>query len=439
MSTYCVTIFVFLLNLEVFSQNSDKACLQIANRWLKESIDITKNCVGFSAPVSARAFAYLNLGLYECGVEKNSEYVSLSNQLNGYHRTIWKKENENLNWVHVYNYFVGKMIRYLYANMPPYNLKKVDALQDSLFKAYKKGLTKRQKIISENYATQLFNDVKAWSIIDGGNEGYNMNFPKAYKPPDCDSCWTVTVPGYLSAQLPFWGNNRLSVKSNYKTLDSVICPIFSIDTNSSFYKDAKNLSLNSLIKDREIEYIAEYWDDSPGYSGTPTGHLLCLGIQLVEQNQLTLHDALSFYSLLTITINDAFIVCWNAKYKCNLLRPITYIQRYIDPNFNTIIPTPPFPEFPSGHSIQSGAAIEVFKLVFSDTLPITDSSNIARRDINGKPRSFENFTSLVQEISLSRYYGGIHFMNTLNLSLRYGKDIGLNTIKNLQFKKCARR
>lgn len=438
MSNRLALIFILTLWGKVTGQNIediDNKCLQISNQWLIESLDITKNCVGFSAPVSARAFSYLAIGLYECGVENSKEYVSLSDQLNGYHRTTWKKEGEKLNWPHVYNFFAGTMIRHLYANMPPYNLKKVDALQDSIYNVYKKGLTKKQKSLSEDYATRLFNDIKEWALVDGGHEGYNRNFPKSYTPPDCQSCWTVTVPGYLRAQQPFWGKNRLSINSNEKILETMKCPVFSTDTNSSFYRDAKDLSLNNLKEDREIEYIAEYWDDAPGYSGTPTGHLLCLGMQLTKQYQLPLHKALHFYALLTITINDAFIVCWNAKYTYNLIRPVTYIQRYIDPDFNTYIPTPPFPEFPSGHSMQSGAGIEVFKLFFSDTLSIIDSTNIKRRDINGKPRSFKNFTSLSQEISVSRFYGGIHFMSTLNLSLQYGKELGQNTIKNIQFTK----
>ena len=62
------------------------------------------------------------------------------------------------------------------------------------------------------------------------------------------------------------------------------------------------------------------------------------------------------------------------KYKYNFIRPITYIQRYIDPQFNSRIPSPPFPEFPSGHSFQSGAATTILSEFRKSGALIIDST-----------------------------------------------------------------
>ena len=157
--------------------------------------------------------------------------------------------------------------------------------------------------------------------------------------------------------------------------------------------------------------------------------------QLAKKYNFELGKTLHLYAALGISINDAFIACWKGKYKFNLIRPITYIQKYISPNFNTLIPTPPFPEFPSGHSMQSGAAGEIYKYFLTDTIKITDYSNQYRVDIYGKSREFDNVSEMVSEISKSRFYGGIHYMNTLNLSVDYGKLIGQNITTNIKFLK----
>ena len=433
-NTLILIICLFTLFVRVQSQNAtDKKCLFITNRWLTECLDLTKNCVGYSAPVSARSFAYLSVGFYECAVENQEDCSSLSNQLDGYVRTSWAKNKNTIYWPHVCNYFSYSLIKQLYANMPPSNLKKVQLLKDSIYKDYKNETTQQQIKLSEEYATKLLIDIKQWADADGGNSSYNKNFPSSFGSPKCLSCWETTFPGYLKALQPYWGNNRLLLKSNSDVTNFIKSPIFSTDTNSAFYKDALSVFKNYESNKKNSELIAEYWDDAAGYSGTPSGHLFFLAKQLVSEHNFELKKALQFYVLLGISVNDAFIVCWQQKYKYNLLRPITYIQRYISPNFNTIIPTPPFPEFPSGHSMQSGAAGEVFKFFLSDTLKIIDVANKNRVDINGEPRAFKNINEMIEEISKSRFYGGIHFMNTLNQSVEYGKKIGQNTISTINF------
>ncbi len=429
-----IIISIVQLNAQT-PTNTNSSSLFIANRWLTECLDLTKNCVGYSAPVSARSLAYMSVGLYECGVENQTKYISLSNQLNGYQRTTRKQEKDKIYWPYVYNNFSYKLATHLYSNMPASNLSKVVALKDSINLSYKKIISKKEINNSETYVDNLFKEFLAWMVIDGGNAGYNKNFPTSYKPEKCASCWETTVPGYLNALQPYWGKNRLMLSANERITNTMIAPVFSTDTTSAFYKDALKLYLDHNLKLKSSEIIAEYWDDAAGYSATPTGHQFLIAMQLAHAHQFDLGKTLHLYAALGLSINDAFIVCWKGKYQFNLIRPITYIQRYISQHFNTLIPTPPFPEFPSGHSMQSGAAGEIFKSFISDTVKIVDYSNQNRVDIYGKPREFKNISSMVSEISISRFYGGIHYMNTLNLSVDYGKKIGQNIISNLIFLK----
>ena len=91
---------------------------------------------------------------------------------------------------------------------------------------------------------------------------------------------------------------------------------------------------------------------------------------------------------------DAFIGCWAAKFKYDLVRPITYIRRSIDPKWEPLLNTPPFPEYPSGHSMQSAAAAEVLTSAFGDNFAFEDTT---RHGDGLKPRSFASFRAAADE------------------------------------------
>ncbi len=74
-------------------------------------------------------------------------------------------------------------------------------------------------------------------------------------------------------------------------------------------------------------------------------------------------------ALLGIGLADSFIGCWHSKFEYDLLRPVTYIRRVIDPAFEPLLITPPFPEYPSGHSTQSGAAAQILTVCLARTGP----------------------------------------------------------------------
>lgn len=432
------TIFFLLTNTGFAcakaDQFSDDEILSIHQAFLKEAIGLTKHCVGFSPPVSGRAFAYLTLGMYESSVEFIPEMRSFSGQMNGFVRKQEKVKGK-------YNRAIVaiacdyELMKYLYRNMPPRNEKELSALYDSLVHIYSPVASAKVNERSMNFGKAIAQDILDWAKEDGGDEGFNANFPDSYTPPECTECWVKTTPGYLPSLLPYWGKTRwMMPKSEETMLGCEVLP-FSTDSSSLLYQDALGLLNNSRDKNPEFEVIAEYWDDSPGYSGTPSGHFFSLACCLVEQKNLDLKKAIELYAKLGIAMNEAYIASWRMKYSFNFIRPITYIQRYIHPQFNTRLSTPPFPEFPSGHSYQSSAGGEVFKTIFGDQTSFIDSTNVHRDDINGAPRSFSSFTQLVEEVSWSRYYGGIHFRKTLDISMEYGAKLGIYVSENL---KCAK-
>jgi len=435
------------INVKEISLNANSLALKIHNLWLKEADKLTKNTVGFTAPVSARAYAYLTLAMFESNIFDDSKNESLCNQLNAYKRTVWLnslKSHHSIDKAIIANRTSYKVICYLYRAMPRAIQLEIKSIYDSIHKEclsivyYQPSIGLSMTLPLDElllFSDSLANEIISFSKTDGADTSFRNNYPNSFEAPKCLECWTKTTPGYLSSLLPYWGENRQFLQ--YSDSSSIGCEVFefSTDSTSAMYKDAMGVYQNSKSNDKHFETVAEYWDDSPGYSGTPAGHFFSIATQLVEKYNLKLQNALRFYVLLGISMNEANIVCWRLKYKYNFIRPISYIHRYIDPYFNTRINTPPFPEFPSGHSYQAGSAIEVFKYVFGNEIDFVDDSHSLRFDIDGTSRKFHGFDEMGKEASISRYYGGIHFKKTLDLSLLYGKKMGKYVINHLKFDK----
>lgn len=143
----------------------------------------------------------------------------------------------------------------------------------------------------------------------------------------------------------------------------------------------------------------------------------------------SLDVAAEAYARVGIAVSDAFIACWNTKFRYNLLRPVTYIRRLIDPTWSSLLVTPPFPEYRSGHSAQSGASAQVLTDL-SGPLAFTDHTH---DDRGLPPRTFSSFFEAAEEAALSRLYGGIHFRTAIELGLEQGRSIG-REVSNLRFR-----
>ena len=138
------------------------------------------------------------------------------------------------------------------------------------------------------------------------------------------------------------------------------------------------------------------------------------------------------YACLAITIADAFISCWDEKYRSLVIRPETYINKYIDGEWLPLLQTPPFPEYTSGHSVLSSASAVMMTKLFGDNFSFADSTEV---EFGIPVRHFTSFKQAAQEAAISRFYGGIHYMPSINNGLDEGQKIGLFVISKLKTKK----
>lgn len=140
------------------------------------------------------------------------------------------------------------------------------------------------------------------------------------------------------------------------------------------------------------------------------------------------------YALVSISVFDGFISAWDEKYRTNYLRPITAIQQSLDPTWQPLLQTPPFPEYPSAHSVISMAAATVLTVLFGDSVAYSDNTELAF----GLPaRSFQSFTQAAAEAAVSRMYGGIHFKEAIENGKTLGSLVGHQIVQKLDVQHVA--
>ena len=184
----------------------------------------------------------------------------------------------------------------------------------------------------------------------------------------------------------------------------------------------------------EKRTTALFWADNPVATGTPAFHWISVINQMVPRRQLSAEAAVEVYTLASLAMADAFIGCWREKYRSYVVRPVTYIQRTWDPKYVTVFATPPFPEFSSGHSVISGAAVQVMVTLLGDSTAFTDSTQV---DIGHPPRPFPSFTAALDEVAISRVYGGIHYLTAVRDGMAQGRCIGRRISERIKTRKSA--
>jgi hypothetical protein len=262
-----------------------------------------------------------------------------------------------------------------------------------------------------------------WSLNDGGAVITNMGFPEKWDLPKGDDKWVPTSP--IRQQqfplLPEWGKNRTFVLPSSATCPTPGNPPFDIQPGSQFYAEANEVYQTVKNATPEQIAIARFWSDDPMLSMTPPGHWVSIALQVAERANLSLDDDVDLLARMGVAMSDAFVGCWHEKYVYDLVRPVTYIKKVFDPKWEPILITPPFPEYPSGHSTVSGAMDVVMTAFFGESYSFEDKTGSP----DGRnPRDYKSFHEAAEEAGISRMYGGIHFRSAIKDGLAQGRCIG---------------
>jgi hypothetical protein len=390
----------------------------VPTAWFDLVQRLIRGTPGYSPPVASRAIGCLGVGLYESLVPGMPDHVSLAGTLHGLEPLPQHGIGIAYHWPSVANAALAAMTRSLFPTAPDGIRAEIDALETQLSAGVPRGILLR----SADRGREVAAAIDTWSRGDGGHEGYLRNFPSDYVRPVGEGLWVPTPPGFLPALQPYWGGNRCMALDTALTCDPGLPLPYSTNEDSAFFAEALEVyaTVNGLTPGQRE--IALFWSDDPGQTATPPGHSVSILGQVLRAQDRSLADAAVGYARLGIAVCDAFIACWRVKYRDNLVRPISYIRSSIDPTWGDPLPltTPPFPEYTSGHSIQSAAAAEVLTATFGE-VAFTDHTHDAR---GLAPRSFDSFAAFAEEAAISRLYGGIHYRSAIERGLEQGRCVG---------------
>jgi hypothetical protein len=395
----------------------------ILRTWNKFALELTRHTATYSPPVASRTYAYLGVAGFEAVASGSKNLQSLAGQLNGLTPMPPREAGAVYDESVTINAALAAVTREFFGNTGPTGQRALQRLTEKLTQEASGGVASDVTARSQAYGETLAAHIIAWSRQDGGAEIVNMGFPLEYKTKEGPAFWTPTsVIGQQQAPLlPGWGKNRTFAMPDGASCSLPAPPSYSEAPGSEFYKQA--LEVVQVKKDLTDEQraIARFWSDDPMLSPTPPGHWISIALQILDKDKADLQTSADLLARLGISLADAFIGCWHTKFEYDLLRPVTYIRRTMDPKWESILNTPPFPEYPSGHSTQSGAAAEVLTAFYGDNYAFEDATH--QKD-KLKSRKFVSFRAAAEEAGISRLYGGIHFRAAVERGLEQGRCIG---------------
>jgi len=404
--------------------------------WLHDWNRLIMRCTvadGFSPLLTSRAYVYPNIGAYVVLTMMRDDLPQLYNRLNDF-PPLPEKAPANYDFD-----IIALATFYTVAKKMVYRDDWCDSLYlQQLERLKPKNLNQAEMDENIQFGVQFGQIINQWADKDG----YLQTKAKSnYIFVKSDSTWKPTPPEFRNATEPYWGMLRPLLITH---IDSFILPPpqhFSTDTASMFFKENQSLYELSKSLTTEQKLIADFWDDNPDmntFTGhipnprrhiSPVSHWMNIVTQVCENKNADVQGAAYAYTMTAIALFESKICVWKNKYKYNFIRPVTYIRQYIDPQWMPQLVTPPFPEYPSGHSACSMAAALVLQEIFPAETSFADRTLLKF----GLPeRQFGSFVEAAKEVSESRVYGGIHYKFGVEQGMKLGERIAKEIINAME-------
>lgn len=442
---------------------------QLVAQWTRSSLAFVRS-ERLGPPVAARISAYASLALFEgYAADARSGLRSLAGQLNGLAELPAPEAGEPVDGAIVAAVAERVVLDSLFRDGFASTRRTVDSLAAAQVAARTAaGVGEDERVRSEAHGTALAAALLAWAAEDGYYATRSMTWTPSTKPGEWQNTATLDqyVPQTLSMQSdfvatdnpnvrldaetasekgvftnrpkaagattlpsfnptrptePFWGTLRTFVIKDGDECAPPPPPAYSEAKGSAFRAMAQQFHDSVRDLSAEQKQVALFWADNPVATGTPGFHWISVVNQMTARRGLTAPEAAELYALTSLAIADAFIGCWKEKYRSMVVRPVAYVNRVLDPAFRSLIPTPPFPEYPSGHSVQSAAAVSVLIRALGDTIAFDDSTQV---DVGQPPRRFASFTAARDEVAWSRVWAGVHYLPAVVDGMVQGECIG---------------
>ena len=426
MRNFLVALYIFIPGISIMGQSSAGFTSKDYIDALKKVTDVMVNDV--TSPVAAaRYYTYVTLASNEVMSLFQKPQRSISQSLNGFQKllvadTLITKSDASFATVYTVFKMGEKLLPsgYLFSN---------DA--DSLIKvALTKGISRAQAEHTSQLVKVVVNQLMQYVQADDFRK---LSSYKKYTPLYGDEYWQPTAPSYMQALEPYWCRIRTFLLDSAQQFKPIAPTPFDTLKTSLFYKQMHEVysTVNNLTSSQKT--IANFWDCNPfalqqiGHVEfglkkiSPGGHWMGItGIACLKR-KATLPQTVFIHTIVAITLADAFISCWDEKFRSNRVRPETAINKWIDPKWKPFLQTPPFPEYTSGHSVISTAAAIVLTKIFGNNFSFTDNTEI---EFGLPQRKFKSFLQASQEAAVSRLYGGIHYRDAIDNGVIQGEQTG---------------
>ena len=386
----------------------------------------------FTPPVASRIYAYTSLASYEAIRFLQPGNVSLAEKMRGFGKMPLPDSSKKYDYT-----LAATKAFFTVAHKVTFSIDTLKNYENPLFERFKQSLDDSTYNRSINFGEAVGNAILARAIKD--NYLQSRGKPK-FLGSNEPGKWRPTPPDYLDGVEWCWNTMMPLVIDSASQFTPPDPPEYSMDTTSEFYKMANEVYLiNKNLTDEQRE-IAKFWDDNPfviEHSGhlmfgnkkiTPGGHWMGIAAIACKQTNADEVKVAKTYALTAASLFDAFISCWDVKYKYKYIRPITVINENIDKAWTSVLQTPPFPEYTSGHSTITASAATLLTFLYGNNFAFQDTSDM--RYI-GMQRHFDSFLQASDECSISRLYGGIHYRLSVDKGAESGKKIGEFLIRKL--------
>lgn len=398
---------------------------KLIHRCIKKVTDVIVYDI-FSPPVASRIYAYMTVAGYETARQGDVRFASLAGKLHG----LGAAPAAPADWKGNYSLAAVQAVL-LVGKALVISEEKVEAFRTQLLAEIRASdMPEDVYASSVEYGTKMAAHILAWAAKDHYKE---TRAEAKYDPTYDAGAWKPTPPAYMKAVEPHWSEMRTFLIDSARQFVPHPPTPFSAEKGSAFYQDAMEVYDAGLKLTDEQKAIASFWDCNPfkmNVNGhlmfatkkiSPGGHWINITSVACQQSGAGFIRSAEAYAWVSIVIADAFISCWDEKYRSKAIRPETYINQYISPDWMPLLQTPPFPEYTSGHSVVSACAAVVLSKLFGEQFAFTDSTEI---EFGLPPRTFASFRQAAEEAAISRFYGGIHFRPAIDYGLEEGNRIG---------------
>lgn len=386
-------------------------------------------------PLAARFFAYACITGYEITSENDKSIPSLHGRLNGY--PVIGKPTSLTGYDARLSSILGMMETA--AKIQPSGYLVAQEEKHYIDSCRQIGFSDAVVDSSVRYAQVISKQIMAYAKADKYNRISNYI---RYTPLGKPGTWVPTPPAYFAPVEPYFNTIRpFTLDSASQFVPEAPVP-FSTDKNSTFYQYAYLVYMQGG-KDLTQEHkdIANFWDCNP-FAVQDNGHMLIglkkispgahwMGITTIacKKAHASFAKTIQVNTAVSAGLMDAFMCCWDDKYRTNRIRPETAIRKYIDPNWKPLLQTPPFPEYISGHSVASATCAVILTHYLGDNFSYVDN---VEQNYHIPPRHFTSFWQAANEAAMSRFWGGIHFKDAIEKGIWQGNLVGNWVIKKMQ-------